>query len=53
MLAPFKVQVKASEGHTKEEDVSAASIKGAKTIFTPGPNLKEMLSSLKYTKAEK
>jgi hypothetical protein len=42
-----------SEGHVKEEDVNAASIKGAKTIFTPGLQIKEMLSTLKYTRVEK
>ena len=40
-----------SNGEKAEKDVSANSIKGAKTIFNPSQNLKEMLKTLKYVKA--
>ncbi len=48
-LGSMRVTI-SSEGHLKGEDVTAASIKGAKTIFSPGPGIKEMLNNLKYTK---
>ena len=40
-----------SNGEKAEENVSANSIKGAKAIFNPSQNLKEMLKALKYVKA--
>ncbi len=40
-----------SNGENAEKDVSANSIKGAKAIFNPSQNLKEMLKTLKYVKA--
>lgn len=39
-----------SEGHEAEEDVSAASIKGARIIFTPGSRLKGMLKAVSFSK---
>lgn len=39
-----------SEGKSKEQEVSSASIKGAKLIFTPSDKIKKMLTSLKYEK---
>jgi predicted histone-like DNA-binding protein len=41
----------ASNGEATAEKVSAKSIKGAKTVFTPGTDLKELLKNLKYEKA--
>ena len=40
-----------SEGKDKAEDVTAASVKKAGVIFTPGSKLREMLDNAKYTKA--
>jgi predicted histone-like DNA-binding protein len=40
-----------SNGEDAEDKVTGYSIKGAKTIFTPGTQLKEMLSLLKFEKA--
>jgi predicted histone-like DNA-binding protein len=40
-----------SNGEDTEDKVTGYSIKGAKTIFTPGTQLKEMLSLLKFEKA--
>jgi len=41
-----------SNGEIEQEKVSSHSIKGAKTIFTPGPELKKMLKNLHYEKVE-
>ena len=41
-----------SSGEVTQEKVSSQSIKGAKTIFTPGPELKKMLKNLHYEKVE-
>jgi predicted histone-like DNA-binding protein len=40
-----------SNGEDAADKVTHNSIKGAKTIFTPGTQLKEMLSLLKFEKA--
>lgn len=40
-----------SNGEDAADKVTHNSIKGAKTIFTPGSQLKEMLSLLKFEKA--
>ncbi|MDO4880410.1 MAG: HU family DNA-binding protein [Capnocytophaga sp.] len=39
-----------SEGKATEKEVTAASIKSAKVIFTPGKDLKKMLDTLEYEK---
>ena len=39
-----------SEGMDKETEVSAASIKSTKLVFTPGTKLKEMQKVLKFEK---
>ena len=39
-----------SEGKDKAEEVTAASVKKAGVIFTPGKKLREMLNNAKYTK---
>ncbi|MGP2570715.1 HU family DNA-binding protein [Ornithobacterium rhinotracheale] len=48
-LGSMRVSI-SSEGKSKEEEVTAASIKGAKVIFTPGKDLKKMLNNLTYEK---
>ena len=40
----------ASEGEKIADDVTANSVKGAKIVFTPGTNLKNMLQTLKFEK---
>ena len=40
-----------SEGKSKPEEVSAATVKKAGVIFPPGPKLQEMLKNAKYVKA--
>lgn len=47
----FQVSVK-SEGAETEEKFHASLIKKAKINFRPGSDLKDMLLTLKYTKAE-
>lgn len=47
----FQVSVK-SEGAETEEKFHASLIKKAKINFRPGTDLKDMLLTLKYTKAE-
>lgn len=49
-LGSLRVNI-SSQGEETPEDVTTNSIKGAKTIFTPGSGLKEMLATLKFTKA--
>ncbi|MGE4288251.1 MAG: HU family DNA-binding protein [Salinivirgaceae bacterium] len=49
-LGSLRVNI-SSQGEETPEDVTANSIKGAKTIFTPGSGLKEMLVNLKFNKA--
>ena len=39
-----------SRGEDQPEDVNANSIKNARTIFTPGKDLKEMLKIVEYVK---
>ncbi len=48
-LGSLRVNIK-SEGKEKAKDISASSITAAKVIFTPGNDLKKMLSSLSYKK---
>ncbi|MCK0205405.1 HU family DNA-binding protein [Ornithobacterium rhinotracheale] len=46
-LARWAMRVSiSSEGKSKEEEVTTASIKGAKVVFTPGKDLKKMLNNL-------
>jgi predicted histone-like DNA-binding protein len=49
-LGSLRVNI-SSQGEETPEDVTTNSIKGAKTIFTPGSGLKEMLATLKFIKA--
>lgn len=49
-LGSLRVSI-GSNGEATEADVSSKSIKSAKTVFTPGKNLKEMLKTLKFEKA--
>lgn len=48
-LGSLRVSI-SSNGEASEKDVSSSSIKGSKTIFTPGPDLKKMLKNLEYEK---
>ena len=48
-LGSLRVSI-SSNGELSEEEVTANSIKGAKTIFTPGKSLKKMLNNLSYEK---
>ncbi len=48
-LGSLRVSV-SSNGEDTAEDVTVRSIKGAKTVFTPGKNLKAMLKNLTYEK---
>ncbi len=48
-LGSLRVSV-SSKGEETADDVNARSIKGAKTLFTPGKNLKNMLKNLSYVK---
>lgn len=41
-----------SRGETTAEEVSSASIRGGKIIFSPGRKLKRMLNNLEYSKVE-
>jgi len=49
-LGSLRVNI-SSEGEDEAKKVTARSIKGAKTVFTPGAELKHMLKNLKYEKA--
>lgn len=42
-----------SEGKATEKEVTAASIKQAKVIFTPGKDIKDTLATLTYEKISK
>ena len=42
-----------SEGKATEKEVTAASIKQAKVIFTPGKDIKDTLTTLTYEKISK
>ena len=48
-LGSLRVSI-SSRGEAEEKKVSQASITGAKTVFTPGSELKKMLNELKYEK---
>lgn len=48
-LGSLRVNI-SSEGKATEKEVTAASIKGAKVIFTPGKQIKNMLETLEYQK---
>jgi len=48
-LGNFRISI-SSEGKVTPKEVSAASVKKASIIFTPGKRLKEMLRDLKYNK---
>ncbi|MRJ09654.1 DNA-binding protein [Ornithobacterium rhinotracheale] len=48
-LGSMRVNI-SSAGKEAEEEVTEASIKGAKVIFTPGKELKKMLNNLEYEK---
>ncbi|MRI62554.1 HU family DNA-binding protein [Ornithobacterium rhinotracheale] len=48
-LGSMRVSI-SSEGKSTADEVTAASIKGAKVIFTPGKDLKKMLNNLTYEK---
>lgn len=48
-LGSLRVSI-SSEGKASEKEVTAASIKNAKVIFTPGKQLKNMLETLEYQK---
>lgn len=49
-LGSLRINI-SSNGEETAEKVSAKSIKGAKTVFTPGSDLKELLKTLKYEKS--
>ncbi|MEJ8591337.1 HU family DNA-binding protein [Riemerella anatipestifer] len=48
-LGSMRVSI-SSEGKAKEEEVTSATIKNAKVVFTPGSDLKKMLATLSYEK---
>ncbi|MGQ1783527.1 MULTISPECIES: HU family DNA-binding protein [unclassified Saccharicrinis] len=48
-LGSLRISV-SSNGEETAEDVTSRSIKSAKTVFTPGKNLKSMLKTLEYEK---
>lgn len=48
-LGSMRVNI-SSEGKDKAEEVTVATIKGAKIIFTPSTKIKTMLNNLKYEK---
>ncbi len=48
-LGSFRITL-SSEGKDTAEDVTAAAVKKAGVIFTPGKKLQEMLKSAKFTK---
>lgn len=48
-LGSLRVNI-SSEGKDKPEEVTSASIRGARVVFTPGAELKKMLTALKYEK---
>jgi len=49
-LGSIRVSI-SSEGHEEEKDVSASSVKGQKTLFTPGSKIKNMLKTLSFFKS--
>ncbi|GIM51574.1 hypothetical protein CAPN004_06040 [Capnocytophaga cynodegmi] len=48
-LGSLRVSI-SSEGKATEKEVTAASIRGAKVLFTPGKDLKKMLDTLEFQK---
>lgn len=48
-LGSLRVNI-SSEGKTDEKEVTAATIRGAKVVFTPGAALRSMLAALTYEK---
>ncbi|MCU4154573.1 DNA-binding protein [Carboxylicivirga sp. A043] len=50
-LGSLRISI-SSNGESKEEDITAHSIKSSKCIFTPGKELKKMLKNIEYQKAE-
>lgn len=50
-LGSLRISI-SSTGEAEEKDVSMHSIKGAKCIFTPGKELKQMLKNLEYQKVD-
>lgn len=48
-LGSMRISI-SSEGKSKEEEVTASSIKKGKVLFTPGADLKKMIKTLKYEK---
>jgi hypothetical protein len=48
-LGSLRVNI-SSEGKATEKEVTAAAIRGAKVVFSPGADLKTMLATLKYEK---
>ena len=51
-LGSLRISI-SSNGEIKEEDVSASSVKNARTVFTPGKRLKSSLRTMEYTKVIK
>lgn len=47
----FQISI-SSEGAETEEKFNASLIHSPKVVFRPGPDLKEMLNNLKYTKTK-
>ena len=48
-LGSMRVNI-SSEGKLTAKEVTSSTIKGAKTIFTPSAELKDMMNALKYEK---
>ena len=48
-LGSLRVNI-SSEGKAEEKEVTAATIRGAKVVFTPGSALRDMLATLSYEK---
>jgi predicted histone-like DNA-binding protein len=49
-LGSLRISI-SSNGEENAGDVNSSSVKGAKTVFTPGKQLKTMLKSATYEKA--
>jgi predicted histone-like DNA-binding protein len=48
-LGSLRVSI-SSEGKATAAEVNATSVKGARVVFSPGKDLKDMLTTLTYTK---
>lgn len=48
-LGSLRISI-SSNGEATAEEVKASSIKSAKTVFTPGKDLKKMLKTLEFSK---